>query len=409
MGSITAGTELFIVVDGWSTGSGTYTLNMMIERDVADGAECDPLAPGDRCATGTLCAPSGATFTCQAVDVGCGVGVPVVDLTSLVSPTGAIAYDGNTALSINRNNGTCTSSSHSAPDVVHRLVMPYDGEIRFNIDPSFDEAFYVREATCMGTQRFCSDPPTQGYSTLGLVPAGTTLFVIVDGWSSGSGMYPLRMQLRRRSMAGESCGTGSDDPTCAPGLACTMEASGSFCRATVCGDSTVSGSEQCDDGNSMDGDGCSAACAVETIGIGSESCADPVRLNLVPTSATTLTGRAAGTTAMSAADLTGYCGATSDAPDVVYVFGLAETRDLTVTLTPTGFDAAVYIRGGLMRACDDATGEAYCRDGAASGSAETIRLSGVPAGTYYVVVDGAGAAGRGAYTLSVAATLPPMP
>lgn len=409
MGTITAGTELFIVVDGWGTGSGTYTLNMLIERDIADGAECDPLAPGDRCATGTLCAPSGATFTCQAVDVGCGVGVPVVDLTSLVTPTGAIAYDGNTALSLNRNNSTCTSSSHSAPDVVHRLVMPYDGEIRFNIDPSFDEAFYVREATCMGTQRFCSDPPTVGYSTMGLVPAGTTLFVIVDGWSSGSGMYPLRMQLRRRSAAGESCGTGSDDPTCGPGLACTMEASGMVCRATVCGDRTVSGSEQCDDGNAMDGDGCSATCSLETIGIGSETCADPVRLNLVPTSATTLTGRAAGTTAMSAADLTGYCGSTSDAPDVVYVFGLAETRDLTVTLTPTGFDAALYIRGGLMRACDDATGEAYCRDGGASGSAETIRLAGVPAGTYYIVVDGAGATGRGAYTLSVAAALPPMP
>jgi cysteine-rich repeat protein len=411
MGLIAAGTELFVVVDGYSSASFAYTLQLIFERDIAAGAECDPLSAGDRCATGTLCAPDGAIATCQAIDVGCGVGVPVVDLAPLVSPTGAIAYDGSTASSVNRTNGTCGGSgTGSPPENVHRLVMPYDAEVRFNIDPSWDEVFYVRADTCTGTQRFCSDPPTVAYSSLGLVPAGTVLYVFVDGWSStASGPYPLRMQLRRRSIAGESCGAGPDDPTCAPGLACTVEGTGSFCRATICGDGTISGSEACDDGNDDSGDGCSSTCTVETIGMGSESCESPVRLNLVPSGAAALTARAAGTTAEATADLTGYCSATAGAPDVVYVFGLAETRDLTVTLTPTGFDAALYIRGGLMRACDDSTGEAYCRDGAASGAAETIRLSRVPAGTYYIVIDGVGtgASSRGAYTLAVTATTPP--
>lgn len=33
---------------------------------------------------------------------------------------------------------------------------------------------------------------------------------------------------------------------------------------SVCGDGTLDADEVCDDGNTMDGDGCSSTCAVET-------------------------------------------------------------------------------------------------------------------------------------------------
>jgi cysteine-rich repeat protein len=45
--------------------------------------------------------------------------------------------------------------------------------------------------------------------------------------------------------------------TCAPGYV------GDTCDLTVCGDGIVIAGEQCDDGNNVDGDGCSAACGIE--------------------------------------------------------------------------------------------------------------------------------------------------
>lgn len=43
----------------------------------------------------------------------------------------------------------------------------------------------------------------------------------------------------------------------------TCEKAGVRCEATACGDGIVAGDEQCDDGNNDDGDGCSATCLLE--------------------------------------------------------------------------------------------------------------------------------------------------
>ena len=40
---------------------------------------------------------------------------------------------------------------------------------------------------------------------------------------------------------------------------------GAFCSIDFCGDGVTLGSETCDDGNILSGDGCSATCTVETV------------------------------------------------------------------------------------------------------------------------------------------------
>jgi fibro-slime domain-containing protein len=57
--------------------------------------------------------------------------------------------------------------------------------------------------------------------------------------------------------AGDGC-----SPTCAVecGWTCTV---GGGCRADKCGDGKVASNEQCDDGNNVDGDGCSKTCTLE--------------------------------------------------------------------------------------------------------------------------------------------------
>jgi cysteine-rich repeat protein len=413
LGLLPAGTQLFIVVDGWGSGGGTYTLTTRLQRTLPEGSPCDPANPNDACAESTLCASDGAGgHTCQSgVDLGCGVGVPVIDLTPLISPTGSITYSGDTTSSIHRTRGSCAPSTSVVPEVAHRIVLPYDAEVRISGDPSWDEVLYVRNVCTMTAERFCSDSPTVPYTRMGLLTAGTELYLFMDGWSSSAvGSYPLFVQLRRRSGAGDPCGLGADDPVCTAGLVCRLESGGRVCRPSFCGDGVIEGSEVCDDGNMESLDGCSSTCAIEAAGPGGETCADAVRINLVPTSPTTRAGNAAGSTTDATADLAGYCSSTSGAPDHVYVFGVAERSNVSVRLVPgASFDGALYVRGGLGRACDDPTGEYYCRDAAGAGSAEPIVLEGVPAGTYYVVVDGVGTGtgNRGSYTVEVRTTAAP--
>ncbi len=56
-------------------------------------------------------------------------------------------------------------------------------------------------------------------------------------------------------------GNGSGDPN-NPG-SCTENCGEAKAAAPVCGDGSVDVSEQCDDGNTLDGDGCSSTCRIE--------------------------------------------------------------------------------------------------------------------------------------------------
>ena len=69
--------------------------------------------------------------------------------------------------------------------------------------------------------------------------------------------------------AGEDCDDGNSDD----GDGCT-----SACEHLVCGDGFVRGNEECDDGNTVSGDGCTATCQLEFCGDGiinnGETCDD---------------------------------------------------------------------------------------------------------------------------------------
>lgn len=86
----------------------------------------------------------------------------------------------------------------------------------------------------------------------------------------------------------ESCDVGraspnitgcSEDCSVQPGYACSRsnEAQADVCLLVVCGDSILHGTEDCDDGNEVGGDGCSAICLPEAgyrcLGTGPDSCA----------------------------------------------------------------------------------------------------------------------------------------
>ncbi|HHH30445.1 MAG TPA: DUF4215 domain-containing protein, partial [Polyangiaceae bacterium] len=94
--------------------------------------------------------------------------------------------------------------------------------------------------------------------------------------------------------------------------------------------------------------------------------------------------------------------------DLMYSFTTPDVRDVTITLTTTAHDGAIRLLGNT---CDLASeipepGQADgCSDGTAGAGTETLVFNALPAGTYYVVVDGTTAADEGAFTLDIAAAV----
>ncbi len=145
-----------------------------------------------------------------------------------------------------------------------------------------------------------------------------------------------------------------------------------------CGDTILQGGEQCDDGNVLDGDGCSAGCQVETI----------FTLETEPNDTT-----AQASTKPAASP--GFAGALPTGSDVdtfaveVTVAGAsvrAETMDLLGTgVCPANADTALYFydASGSELAYDDDGGADFC---SLLDPASDAALTNLAVGTYYVQV-----------------------
>lgn len=122
----------------------------------------------------------------------------------------------------------------------------------------------------------------------------------------------------------------------------------------------------------------------------------------------TTAARAGGATVYG--DTTGYAsnlnpaiiatctGAMNPGPDAIYRVDANAGDTLTVTLTPTDWDGAVYVLDG----CSGSAGCLGGDDQMPAGSIDTADIPITTAGTYYVVVDSQQPSRAGCFTLNVA-------
>lgn len=108
-------------------------------------------------------------------------------------------------------------------------------------------------------------------------------------------------------------------------------------------------------------------------------------------------GRYTGRT-MGASTSAGSCGGGS-APEAVFKLVLTSPADVFATTHGTGFDTVLYMR---RDGCCGA--EVACDDDADGRSTSVLAQSNLPAGTYYIIVDGAGPGQMGNFTLDVYAS-----
>lgn len=138
----------------------------------------------------------------------------------------------------------------------------------------------------------------------------------------------------------------------------------------------------------------------------SESAALPTASEACTPALFALSGRTSlsGSTLGHSDDFASFCGDTTpaaDLPDVVYGFSLAARGSFlaSVTSNTPGFNPAVYLR-------TDCSTDYACFDFAPASRPEQIGMD-LPAGDYFLVVDGApGAVTSGAFTLRASFALP---
>ena len=229
------------------------------------------------------------------------------------------------------------------------------------------------------------------------------------------------------------CRNESSGPVCGDGVVSSPETcddsnttSGDGCSATCqqeqtadCGNGQLDANEDCDDNNATPNDGCTACnvdagwtcnnaepsvCTMVTQATG--ACTAPFTVTLAANGDGDLEGHAIGdTTSASNMFATGDCngGDVGGGNDHTYTFTLATAADVLITGPETpAFDMAIRLTTAACTQAtmvpDDAGG-----DGCSDDDPEFLQYINLPAGTYYLTVDGYDNTEAGAYDVTIVA------
>lgn len=119
-------------------------------------------------------------------------------------------------------------------------------------------------------------------------------------------------------------------------------------------------------------------------------------------------------TADAGNDYVGSC-VTGPHRDVVYRLTLPASRDVTIAATPApgmsdgGVDPIIFLTGAPCADAADAGSELACSDNTFAGQTETLRINNLPAGEYYVYLEGFGSSGAGPTAVTVTLDTPTLP
>ncbi len=229
--------------------------------------------------------------------------------------------------------------------------------------------------------------------------------------------------------SGHRCGDGNVDVAteqCDDGNTTSGDGCSATCQnegANLCGNGVINGTEACDDHNTANSDGCSSTCVVESgytctgtpsvctmTQTATGTCAMPITVTFTGTTdlTATLTGDTTASTSQVQDATCDGAPAGTGAHDKVYKFTTTDVRDMLIEIGgATDYNAIVR----LMRVACDTSTEVIEYTGAGDGCAD-VNASGylgvvnLPAGTYYVVVDGEAATDDGNYEINLTASLP---
>jgi cysteine-rich repeat protein len=321
--AVAPGTEYFLHVDGLGTAAGPYTLDLSIKPAVCgdgvrDGSEaCDDgnTAANDGCSPTCALEPATVRNTCATAE-------PVTLVSQGNGVYAATLDSGNTNLSTGHTALQCRPASFGV-DAFYSVTPAESGVLRVRLtNIAIKDAVLGMRSTCVGATSgnaadICADAyPGQGDEEIAFVAeAGNTYVIFVDTSSSNAlnkGTYTLVFH--------QSPGT--------------------------CGDGLRVDPEECDDGNSVAGDGCTATCRIQPLA-GLDACPG-APIALIPTASGGRKATISLDTSSVSSQYAGFCGGSG--PDAV----VQVTPDIAGTLRGSldaSYEALLYAR----TACNDSS------------------------------------------------------
>jgi cysteine-rich repeat protein len=254
----------------------------------------------EECDDGNTDAEDGCTPGCITEDAEC----PLEDGDLVDSIDGSVT--GSTTDGPMNHTASCSPATAEQPDVAYIFTAAEDGPIIFSLDndgTTFDTVLYVRDSCVdpLGDIACHDDVDYQGGNLKSVVGidavAGTDYAVIIDGWEPGD--YQLDI------------------------------------RIPECGDGIVEGTEDCDDGNEVDGDGCESDCTVTPM------CANTVNEDLGVLGSATITPDLAAEPD-DLPDVIGCADVGVGGGDYLVSFEIEAAGDLTISVDHAGGGDAQY-------------------------------------------------------------------
>ncbi len=419
------GETVYVYVSGFSAGCGAFDLDVAFVPAVVDICGDSTVGAAETCDDGNTVGGDGCSSTCTteagwscptggaACDEICGDALIVgaeecddgntvdgdgCDSTCDLEPAcpettlalvGEAAVAGNTCASGDVDAAASCGGANTGGDYSVEFTATADGTYTFDtaaLATTFDTVLYARD-TCGGTEIACNDDFIGTRSEISLeMAAGQTVTIYISGFGTNCGDFELDVAYTPPII--DVCGDGAvgateecDDSNLVAGdgcdAACEVETgwvcpTGGVACNEVCGDSLVVGVEECDDGNTADGDGCSATCSIEA----------PV----CPTETLTTLGLASvtgDTCAEGDFDEAAGCGGTNSGGDYAVEFTAPAdgTYRFSTDNDTRDFDTVLYIRdtcGGTELICNDDT----------SGGASQVELTLTVGETAVIYVSG---------------------
>ncbi len=374
----------------------------------AAGEECDPpgpncdascqripmcgdgvIDPGEQCDDGNNVSGDGCSATCVSeYNDDCIAAISISEGVTAFS-TVAATTDGVS------NGSSCQFGGQTYADIWYTYTPTCSGNLTVSTCGTADyDSDLVVYNTCTCTPTVanllgCNDDGSgcSGYTSRLTVPVvvGNCYLIRVGGWNSesdrGSGTISL-------TNSGSPCGTVCGNGVLEAGEQCDdgNTVSGDGCSSTcqieqpaVCGNGVLEAGEQCDDGNNVSGDGCSATCQVETIAPPNDACANAIVICPSTEAGSTLNGTTDGSAG---------CGSSNSTADVWYSYTPGSSGTLTLdTCSSANYDTVLSVH----TACPGTSlNQVACNDDDPGCSGNRSRLSTPVTGgaTYYLRVSG---------------------
>jgi thrombospondin type 3 repeat protein len=385
---------------------------------IGDGTEVsvgsNPLDPND-----PLRAPSNPTPTSTPQPLPTALPVGMCGAETVI-PAGGGVFAGVTS-GTSALTGSCGTSTVAAPEQVFRWTPAISGTAVIQTcdaaSTSFDTILYVRSGSCAGSADLTcvddvsgcptSEPSTyHGSRTTMYVTAGTSYFIVVDGYRGAQGRFSLTVTppvaaaptqtvvapTRTATVTAPTATIAAPTKTATPAAASTLNrttvptpiaTATPAPAATTPPPTRIPGSTATPTPTAAPGSACANATVISPLG-------------------GVFTGTTTGTST-----LVGYCVISDNSPEVVYQWTPTATGRATISTcsgTDTAFDTVVYLRAGDCQAgstilCnDDRTGCLTAEPNDHHGS--YLRPYVYAGQTYFIVVDGYNGA-RGDFALTI--------